>query len=180
MQELQWKQPVAYRRAVYREFRRLNPFLFQARSGLLFGTLLAFGGMFFVTSHAPLLYWLIFVVCALLVSQLVYRFLPLSSGFGNLTIILSEAGVQTFRFLAFQRIPGELWPWERVGRCRAALKEIAGQKVPVLIIESWESREMATFGLGQRPNVAEIRNWLKGVQRELLDETEARRQAIAG
>lgn len=76
------------------------------------------------------------------------------------------------RFMSVGKVPGELFPWERIGRCRAVLEEVAGKAFPVLIVESWEGREMAKFALDERPSIAEIRDWLKSAERELSDETE--------
>jgi hypothetical protein len=173
MKELQWRQPAAYGRAFYREYRQTNPFVNSAYSGWTFALLLILGDMMWFGMHSTPFAWQAYVVCAFIASQVVARFLPLGNPVCYVTVVFSDDGVRTiWHQFACRTVPIEFWPWDRIARCRIALKAIAGKTFPVLVVESWEGREMATFGLNQRPTVAEIAEWLKHVGREVVDETE--------
>ena len=178
MCDLQWRQPRAYRRALAREFRPKNPMVNAAMWPTTLSLFVMIGGSFWLELHLSALSWSVFVVCALGVSYVLCRlsFLALARNWNDLTVVLSAEGVQSFWFLSIGRVPGELFPWERIGRCRAVLEEIGGKRFPVLIVESWEGRKMAKFGLAERPSLAEIRDWLKGIDRDLSDETRSRGQ----
>ena len=171
--DLQWTQPLEYRRALQSELLRKNPTLYGAMWPMALALFVLIGGSFWLELRLGALSWGLFVVCALGMSYVLSRLSMRAriAKFYDLMVVLSAAGVQSFRFMSVGKVPGELFPWERIGRCRAVLEEVAGKAFPVLIVESWEGREMARFGLDERPSIAEIRDWLKSAERELADET---------
>ncbi len=133
MNEITWREPRAYSRAVYRENERTNPLNSLGFTAFAFVALLALRGLAGVRpapdAHPPA--WSIVVPASMVLAVFIGYGLPRIMGYvGQAFIILSPKGVN--RNTVSNRTQIRFWPWSSLAAVRFADVDLAGQKFRVV------------------------------------------------
>jgi len=154
---LQWNEPAAYRRQIFREHEHRKPFEAYKFAAIVFGIMLILRGVAGIGNANPNLPgWLPMLGLSLLVAIVVAFVLPLVLSWVSVSIvILSEKGVNN-------NIVGHgatiyFWPWDRVEYCTTAIDRVGNHSYPTLSLHSADDEVLATFGLREKPTVDELR-----------------------
>lgn len=169
MEELQWHEPAAYRRAVARQRGREGLWEAIKVAVITFFALIAVQGFSVLTRpDANRIGWPAMLTLALVVALLLAfglpRFLLL---FPNSIVILSKTGINNNIIGTGARI--RFWLWEEISSCRISPLMLDGRNFLTLRLYGLDGQIMETFGLGDESMVVEIERLLRrhGKQREV-------------
>jgi hypothetical protein len=161
MNELQWHEPRAFRRAEYRARLKQNPWEAPKTAAICFAVIFALGAMAKLGNPNPrMLSWPWLAVLAAGVGLGIAYLLPLLLGYISLSIvILSEKGVNN-------NIVGHgatiyFWSWDEVAYCSFSEATTGGKAYPCLVLHDQDGEVLAQLALGTKPSAQEIQTWLE-------------------
>jgi hypothetical protein len=167
--QLKWHEPRAYRRALFRESERRNPWdasKFAAGAFALILGLRVMAGLGRANPNLP--GWLPTVGIALAVAVFAAFVLPWLISLVSISlVILSEKGINN-------NIIGRgatiyFWPWDRVACCSTSVTSVGGRSYRTFSLHDDQGDVLATFGLPETPTAEEIRDYLQRHGKELRE-----------
>lgn len=158
MEDLQWHEPAAYRRAVARRQQRENPWKAVGFAGAAFLVVIALRAL--AAPNPNQIGWPATVVlAATLALFLAFGFPRLILLFPNSIVILSRKGINNN--VVGNGASIRFWSWDKISSCRVSTASHEGREFRTLTIYGPDGREAATFGLRDAPTIDAIRRLLE-------------------
>lgn len=161
MDQLQWHEPRAFRRAEYRERQQGDPWDAPKTAAIGFGVIFVLGAMAKIGNPNPnMLSWPWLVILALGVGVGITYLLPLMLGYISLSIvILSAKGINN-------NIVGHgatiyFWSWDEAAYCSIGETTTGGKTYPCLVLHDLNGGVLARLALAKKPSAEEVREWLE-------------------